>query len=91
MINATRDGEEDDPYRDLRVDFIPAGQSDYYSKLALLGAIGRGYGNPNTWYINLNRARDYLLLDGFYDILHPKPEYQTINMYLRLFAEDATQ
>ena len=91
MVDATRDGEDDDPYRDLRVDFIPAGQSGYYSKLALLGAIGRGFENPDDWEYNLIRASDYLLEEGFIDYEHQDPVMQSVSMNLRLFADYATE
>ena len=82
IIDPDRDGEEDDLDRDNRVDFIPIGQAYYYSKLALLGAIGRGYNNDDTWFINLNRAQNYLLMQGFID--PENDDYPNEPMYLDL-------
>jgi len=65
-IDPNRDEDGDDLGREFRVDFIPVGQAYYYSKLAILGAIGRGYTNPNTWEINLERAKNFLLTEGWF-------------------------
>ncbi|MBC8416381.1 MAG: hypothetical protein H8E11_08130 [Candidatus Cloacimonetes bacterium] len=82
-LKLTRDeGEED--FREFRSSFEPINQVGYYAKLSILGAIGRGLEQPNTWEQLLIRAKNMLLDDPFYDGQHPDPAMWTVNMYLDL-------
>ncbi|NQV17785.1 MAG: heparinase II/III family protein [Armatimonadetes bacterium] len=83
-LKQTREEGDGDDWRESRASFEPINQASYYATLSLLGAVGRGLEQPNTWEQNLIRSRRFLLDSTFVDYDHPDPNMHNVNMYLDL-------